>query len=149
MAVAQPACLAGVHAGDGVDTGGPDDAGPVAQAIDHSALRVEDRYEDWLIPHRQSLKDNHMKVLHRLRSHAFDHGEYEASIGVTTRMLDVDRCDEDAHRLLMRGYSRMRHDLLALRQYHFRVDALARELNLIPSRQTVALFQQIRQRQTG
>lgn len=119
----------------------------VAQAIHHSALLVEDRYEDWLIPHRQSLKDSYLKVLHRLRSHAFDNGEYEASIGVATRMLDVDRCDEDAHRLLMRCYSRMGHDHLALRQYHFCVDALARELNLIPSRQTVALFQQIRQRQ--
>ncbi len=119
----------------------------VAQAIYDSALLVEDRYEDWLIPHRQSLQDDYMKVLQRLRSHHVDNAEFEACIGVTSRMLDVDRCDEDAHRLLMRCYSRMGHAHLALRQYHFCVDALARELNLIPSPQTVALFQQIRQRQ--
>ena len=119
----------------------------VAQAIYHSALLVEDRYEDWLIPHRQSLQDRFVALLHRLRSHHFENGEFEACIAVTTRMLDVDRCDEDAHRLLMRCYSRMGHAHLALRQYHFCVDALARELNLIPSPQTVALFQQIRQRQ--
>jgi DNA-binding SARP family transcriptional activator len=41
----------------------------------------------------------------------------------------------------------MGHAHLALRQYHFCIDALSRELNLIPSPQTVALYQQIRRRQ--
>jgi DNA-binding SARP family transcriptional activator len=62
-------------------------------------------------------------------------------------MVEADACNEEAHRLLMRCYGRLGHAHLALRQYHFCVDALARELNLIPSAQTVALFQQIRHRQ--
>ncbi|MDH5539594.1 MAG: winged helix-turn-helix domain-containing protein [Rhizobacter sp.] len=119
----------------------------VAQAIYHSALLVDDRYEDWLIPHRQSLQDNYLKVLHRLASHYFDQADFEACTTVTARILEVDNCNEEVHGLLMRCYSRMGHAHLALRQYHFCVDALSRELNLIPSPGTVALFQQIRRRQ--
>ena len=119
----------------------------VAQATYHSALLVDDRYEDWLIPQRQSLQDRYLKVLGRLGSHYFAQQDFEACAAMTGKMLEVDNCNEEAHRLLMRCHSRMDHTHLALRQYHFCVDALARELNLIPSPQTVALFQQIRHRE--
>lgn len=119
----------------------------VALAIYHSALLVDDRYEDWLIPQRQSLQNSYLQVLNRLASHYFDQADFEACIAVTGKILEVDNCNEEIHGLLMRCYSRMGHAHLALRQYHFCVDALSRELNLIPSPQTVALFQQIRRRQ--
>ena len=119
----------------------------VAQAVYHSALLVDDRYEDWLVPQRQGLQDSYLKLLTRLASHDFAREDFEACAASTTKLLEVDNCNEEAHRLLMRCYGRMGHTHLALRQYHFCVDALARELNLIPSPQTVALFQQIRQRQ--
>jgi DNA-binding SARP family transcriptional activator len=119
----------------------------VAQAVYHSALLVDDRYEDWLIPQRQQLQDCYLKVLGRLGAHYFEHDDFEACVGVTGKTLEVDNCNENAHRLMMRCYGRMGHAHLALRQYHFCVDALSRELNLIPSPQTVALFQQIRHRQ--
>lgn len=119
----------------------------VAQAIYHSPLLVDDRYEDWLIPRRLSLQDSHLKALTRLSRFHFEREDYEASAAAAAKMVEADACNEDAHRLLMRCYGRLGHAHLALRQYHFCVDALARELSLIPSAQTVALFQQIRQRQ--
>jgi len=119
----------------------------VAQALHHQPLLKDDRYEDWLIPHRLGLQTQYLRVLEKLRTFAFEQGDLEGCITVTQRMLELDRCDEDAHRVLMRCYGRLGHAHLALRQFHFCVDALARELNLIPSPQTVALFQQIRQRQ--
>lgn len=119
----------------------------VALALYRNALLEEDRYEDWPIPHRQSLQTDFMRVLQRLCEHHFDAGDFEACVGVGQRRLDVDRCDEDAHRMLMRCYSRMGHAHLAVRQYHFCVDALARELKLIPGPQIVALLHTIRQRQ--
>lgn len=118
----------------------------VAQAVYHSPLLVDDRYEDWLKPQRQGLQDSYMKALMRLASHDYAREDFEACVASTERMLEVDNCNEEAHRLLMRCYGRMGHAHLALRQYHFCIDALARELNLIPSAQTVALFQQIRRR---
>jgi DNA-binding SARP family transcriptional activator len=119
----------------------------VAQTVYQNALLVEDRYEDWLVPERQRLEEDYLKVLRRLAFHHFTHEEYEACAGATGKMLGVDNCDEQAHRQLMRCYSRMGNVHLALRQYHLCVGALSRELNLIPSPQTVALFHQIRQRQ--
>ena len=119
----------------------------VARATYHSALLVDDRYEGWLIPQRQSLQERYLKVLGRLGAHYFAEQDFEACAAMTGKMLEVDNCNEEAHRLLMRCHSRMGHTHLALRQYHFCVDALARELNLIPSPQTVALFQQIRHRE--
>jgi DNA-binding SARP family transcriptional activator len=119
----------------------------VALAIYHGPLLVEDRYENWLAPYRQSLRDSYAELLNRLATHTFGEGDFESCAAIGTKLLEVDNCDEQAHRLLMRCYGRMGHAHLALRQYHFCVDALARELNLIPSPQTVALFQQIRQRQ--
>jgi DNA-binding SARP family transcriptional activator len=121
----------------------------VAQALYRNALLEEDRFEDWPVPQRQSLQADFMRVLQRLCAHHFDAGDFEACVAVCTRRLEVDRCDEDAHCLLMRCYSRMGHAHLALRQYHFCVDALARELKLIPGPQTVALFHTIRQRQAA
>ena len=118
-----------------------------ALATYHSALLVDDRYEDWLTPKRRQLQDRYLWALNRLAAHHFDQPDFEACVAMTNKMLEVDACDEEAHRLLMRCYSRMGHAQLALRQYHFCVDALARELKLIPSPHTVALFQQIRRRE--
>jgi DNA-binding SARP family transcriptional activator len=119
----------------------------VAQAIYLSPLLAEDRYDDWLLPQRQGLEDSLHRLLTRLSSHYFEQQQWDECVAVCSRMLEADRCNEEAHRTLMRCYSHQGHTHLALRQYHFCVDALARELNLIPSPHTVALFQQIRQRQ--
>ncbi|MCW5631701.1 MAG: winged helix-turn-helix domain-containing protein [Rubrivivax sp.] len=119
----------------------------IAQAIHHRPLLVEDRYESWLVPHRQRLRGGCVELLNRLAEHAFDQGDFETCVAFAHKLLEVDNCDEQAHRLLMRCYSRMGHVHLALRQYHFCVDTLARELDLIPGPPTVALSRQLRQRQ--
>ena len=119
----------------------------VAQATYRSPLLAEDRYENWLIPQRLALQDMHLKLLTRLSALHFERADYEACAAAAARMIEVDACNEAAHRLLMRCWGRLGHAHLALRQYHFCVDALERELKLIPSAQTVALFQQIRHRQ--
>ena len=118
-----------------------------AQALYRNALLEEDRYEDWPVELRRSLQNEAVRALQRLCAHHFEAGDFEACVGAGQRLLDLDRCDEQAHRMLMRCYSRMGHTHLALRQYHFCVDALARDLKLIPSAQTVALFHAVRQRQ--
>lgn len=129
-----------------------DKAGAMAQyrialAIYHRPLLLEDRYEDWLSPYRQSLRDSYVEMLNRLAVHTFGDGDFEACAAACAKLLEADGCDEQAHRLLMRCYCRMGHTHLALRQYHYCVDTLARELKLIPSAETVALFQKIRRRQ--
>lgn len=117
-----------------------------AQALYRGPLLLEDRYESWLVPYRQRLRDNHLAALERLAAYALADGDEAACITVTQRLLDDDACNEAAHRRLMQCYARAGQAHLALRQFHHCVDVLARELDLIPSAQTVALFQQIRKR---
>jgi DNA-binding SARP family transcriptional activator len=140
-----------VHRAQVAEQHGTEDAALAAYrealAVYHRPLLVDDRYEDWLIPQRQRLQKQYVDVLMRLASRHFGNDDFEACAALANKLLEVDPCDEEAHRLLMRCYNRMGHAHLALRQYHFCVDALTRELKLIPSQQTVALFQQIRQRQ--
>lgn len=119
----------------------------VALATYQGPLLAEDRYQTWLLPYRRNLRQRYVELLNRLAERTFGDGDFESCAAFAAKLIEADPCDEPAHRLLMRCYGRMGHSHLALRQYHFCVDALARELSLIPSVQTVALFQQIRQRQ--
>lgn len=118
-----------------------------ARAIHRQPLLLEDRCDDWLAAQRESLLQAYLGALRWLREHHAERGEWDACIGVTADMLGVDRCDEDAHRMLMRCQARLGRVNLALRQYHACVEALAKDLNLIPSAETVALFQRIRRRE--
>lgn len=117
-----------------------------ARAIYREPLRLDDRSDDWLAAQRESLQQSYLGALRWLREHHAERGEWEACIGVANDMLGVDRCDEDAHRTLMRCQARLGRANLALRQYHGCVEALKKDLSLIPSAETVALFQRIRRR---
>jgi DNA-binding SARP family transcriptional activator len=118
-----------------------------AQAIHQQPLLIEDRYDDWLAVQRESLQQSCLGALRWLREHHAERGEWEACIAATNGMLGVDRCDEEAYRMLMRCQARLGRVNLALRQYHVCVEALSKDLSLIPSAETVALFQRIRRRE--
>ena len=64
-------------------------------------------------------------------------------------MLAEDDCREDAHRRLMRCYSRQGQRNLALRQYHLCAETLARVLDVSPMQETVALYNDIRNQEVG
>jgi DNA-binding SARP family transcriptional activator len=117
-----------------------------AEALYQGEFLEEDRYEDWLLPRRQSLQDDYLTLLDRLSRHYLEQEEYDACILMCGKLLAIDSCREDAHRRLMRCYSRQGHHHLALRQYHLCVEALQRELEVEPDETTQVLYAQIRQR---
>jgi DNA-binding SARP family transcriptional activator len=117
-----------------------------AKALYRGPLLVEDRYEGWLVPHRQRLRGAYLAALERLAAFALADGDEAGCIAFTQSLLDDDPCNEAAHRQLMQCYARTGQAHLALWQFHHCVDVLARELDLIPSAQTVALFHHIRKR---
>ncbi|MFM2057314.1 MAG: hypothetical protein RLY71_1699 [Pseudomonadota bacterium] len=108
----------------------------------------EDRYEDWIIPVRQSMQQTHLETLDCLYRHAFQAGDYKSCITVCRRMLEVDPCNELAHRQLMVCHVRLGQVHLAMRQFHVCVDVLQRELRIAPGLETVELFRKIRNRQS-
>jgi DNA-binding SARP family transcriptional activator len=120
-----------------------------AEVLYQDEFLVEDRYEDWLVPLRQRLRDQYLTVLARLSGFYFDKREHETFAMLCTKMLAVDPCNEEPHRRLMRCYSRLGQPHLALRQYHVCRDTLDRELNLAPGQETTELLARIQRGQVA
>ena len=85
-----------------------------------------------------------METLDHLSRIYFDMGQYSAVVGLCQKMLERDNCREDAHRLLMRCFSRQGQQHLALRQFQACVDALRTELDVDPQPSTLKLVERIR-----
>lgn len=104
----------------------------------------EDLYDDWTMLMRERLRSAYMDVLDRLSRIHFNGAHYPECMAVCELILSRDKCREDAHRLLMRCYSRQEHVPLALRQYQACVEALRKELDVAPMPTTTQLYELIR-----
>jgi DNA-binding SARP family transcriptional activator len=109
----------------------------------------ENPYEGWMVLTRESLRMTYLNTLDSLSRIYFSQERYAACITACQRILDRDRCREDAHCMLMRCYSHQGQDHMALRQYQACVEALRCELDVAPAPATTQLLQQIRQHRPG
>lgn len=119
-----------------------------AEGLYQGEFLLEDRYEEWLLPHRQNYQDAYLGVLDQLSSYYYDIQDYAACVILCHKMLAIESCREDTHRRLMRSYCRQRQHYLALRQYHQCVEALKKELDVVPDPTTAQLYERIRHRET-
>ena len=110
-----------------------------AEALYRGHLLEECLYEDWAAPERERLRETYTHVARRLAVGYIERQEYSAAIVLCQKELSLDRCDEDAHRHLMRCYDAQGQRHLALRQFRACVEALRADFNLAPSPETVAL----------
>lgn len=106
---------------------------------------ADDPYEDWAALTRERLRLAYLEALGRLSHLYFDVGQYTACANLCQRMIEKDPCREDAHRRLMRCYSRQSQPHLALIQYRSCVRALSDELGVSVEPATARLHDQIRQ----
>jgi DNA-binding SARP family transcriptional activator len=104
----------------------------------------DDPYEEWPVLIRERLRVSYLDTLDRLSQMYFLRDEYNACITLCQLILGNDACREDAHCRLMRCYSRLGQDHLALRQYQVCVDALRAELDVNPAPVTISLYEKIR-----
>lgn len=114
-----------------------------AEALYRGELFEEDRYESWMATSRQTLQDHYLALMTALCRYYYEQGNYPASITVCSKILDIDPCQEAAHRHMMRCYSRTGQRNLVLRQYHLCETALREELDINPGAETVDLYRQI------
>jgi DNA-binding SARP family transcriptional activator len=105
----------------------------------------ENLYEGWTVLTRENLRMAYLNTLDRLGHIYFSQERDAACIMICQRILDRDRCREDAHCMLMRCYCRQGQDHMALRQYQTCVEALRLELDVGPAPATTRLFQKIRE----
>lgn len=103
-------------------------------------------YDHWTLLPREHYRALMLEALGRSAQLAFDVDRYPEAVETGQRLLGLDFCREDLHRLLMRAYSRMGLPHLALRQFDSCARQLRRDLDIAPARETIELYQRIRAR---
>jgi DNA-binding SARP family transcriptional activator len=111
----------------------------VAEALYCGHLLEECLYEDWVGMERERLRSAHTHIAGRLADGYIERHDYSAAIVLCQKALILDRCDEGAHRRLMRCYAAQGQRHLALRQFRVCVEALRADFDLAPSEETIAL----------
>lgn len=85
-----------------------------------------------------------LTTLARLADAHFELANYEQALDNAVRLLSVDPCREDAHRMVMRAHVRMGYRAQALRQYELCRLILRNEFDVVPEPATERLLHLIR-----
>jgi DNA-binding SARP family transcriptional activator len=93
---------------------------------------------------RERLRATCLTTLARLADAHFEVANYELALDRAVRLLAVDPCREDAHRMVMRAYVRLGARAQALRQYNLCQLILRDEFDAVPEPATERLFNLIR-----
>jgi DNA-binding SARP family transcriptional activator len=93
---------------------------------------------------RERLRVACLTTLARLADAHFRLANYEQALDSAVRLLSVDPCREDAHRMVMRAHVRLGSRAQALRQYNLCRLILLGEFDAIPEPATERLFNLIR-----
>jgi DNA-binding SARP family transcriptional activator len=106
-------------------------------------LLPEDRYEDWCAERRDFLAELHIRLLVGLAEELEKRGAYRTSADRLRDVVQHDPTREDVHRRLMLLYASAGARDQAVRQFHICREVLSRELDLVPEKATVALYQDV------
>jgi DNA-binding SARP family transcriptional activator len=104
---------------------------------------LEGWYQDWCFYERERLQGVYLTLLDKLMGYSEARRDYETGLLYGMRILCYDRARERTHRRLMRLHYLNGDRSAALRQYEQCSTALEEELNVGPSKGTVAIYQQI------
>lgn len=115
-----------------------------AEGLYRGDFLADDPYEDWAALIRERLRLAYLDALGHLSNLHFSAGRYAACASLCQRIIERDPCREDAHRMLMRCYSRQGQPHLALMQYRVCARALVDELGVETDPSTTELYQRIR-----
>ncbi|HSF83619.1 MAG TPA: BTAD domain-containing putative transcriptional regulator [Anaerolineales bacterium] len=101
------------------------------------------RYESWTAAERERLAVLFLQNADRLSDLLLEKGRYEEAIHVNQRILAQDNCWERAYRHLMLAYDRLGDRGQVGRIYQRCVHTLRAEIDVIPSPETDALYQEL------
>jgi predicted ATPase/DNA-binding SARP family transcriptional activator/DNA-binding CsgD family transcriptional regulator len=106
-------------------------------------LLPEERYEDWAIEHRETLRGTYLSLLDDVAQLHEANGDYHHAIVALQRLVQAEPAHEDAHVKLMEIYALTDQRRQALRQYRKLEVFLRRELDSDPDPATQSLQQEI------
>lgn len=98
----------------------------------------------WLVGERERWRQRAVTALDELIAHHNQRGEYEQSLHLARRLVSLEPWREETHRQVMRLLARSGQHSAALAQYEACRRALAQELDVEPTRETIALYERIR-----
>lgn len=104
---------------------------------------LEGFYSDWVLHERERLRTLYLKSLIYLLQYYKFHGIYEKAIAYGQEVLELDPLREEIHREVMRLYVENGQRPLAIRQFENCRSILAKELDILPMRDTQELYAQI------
>ena len=114
-----------------------------ALALYYRDLLEEGEWECSLAAEAQALRDRLSEVLERFSSLREQRADWHGCLRTTQRHLQLDECNEAAHRRLMRCYSMLGQVQIAERQYRNCVSRLRQQFGICPSDETTALYRRI------
>ena len=104
---------------------------------------LEGWYQDWCLIERERLQSMYLAMLDKLMSYCEVQHDYETGLLYGMRIMCYDRARERTHRRMMRLYYLIGDRAEALRQYERCAAALEEELDISPSKNTIAIYRQI------
>lgn len=113
-----------------------------ALALYHGDL-LPSCYDDWILPHRERLRQSYLDALERLTTLLEEARDYRAAVSQAQTLLRADPLSEASYRRLIRLYSLSGDRAAALRVYHTCVTVLKRELDVEPSAATRGDYQRL------
>jgi DNA-binding SARP family transcriptional activator len=115
----------------------------IADGLYQNDFLEEDLYEEWSSIKRQQLRDTFLELAGRLSEHYLHQTEYTAAMALCHKIIKIDRCQESAYRRLMKCYLAQGQRHFAIRQYLTCLEVLKEDLDLLPSQETVTLYQRL------
>jgi DNA-binding SARP family transcriptional activator/predicted ATPase len=106
-------------------------------------------FEEWTILKREQINQRVMGILCSLAAYYGQQGEHEIAQTHARKMVELEPWNEEAHRQLMHLLVLGGQRSAALAQYEACRRNLAEELDVEPSRETIALYEAIRDGETG
>jgi DNA-binding SARP family transcriptional activator len=123
----------------------PETADYLKQAVSlYRGDLLEGWYQDWCLYERERYQTIYLALLDKLMAYCQAHGEFHDALAYGAQVLRQDHARERTHRQMMRLRLMTGDRTGALRQFEACQAALRDELNVSPSRQTLELYQKIR-----
>lgn len=104
---------------------------------------VEDLYAEWSFMAREEAVRTYLRMCEWLASYSLAHNDYETTLTRAADILKVDRCNEEAYRLVMRAFAALGRRGEAVRRYQQCQRTLAEDLGVEPMPETQQVLQMI------
>jgi DNA-binding SARP family transcriptional activator/predicted negative regulator of RcsB-dependent stress response len=108
------------------------------------SLKDSPTFEEWTLLKREQTSRRVIELLHGLATFYEQHNDFEKAQTHTRKMVELEPWNEEAHQQLMRALAAGGQRSAALAHYEACRRILSKELGVEPSRETIMLYQAIR-----